>query len=88
MVADGFVGKSLIERHRKVNEVLADELKPEGVHALAIEAHAPGASAGKARFRSGAASLRAERSNPGANASMIAEFASGLLVASLLAMTA
>ena len=42
MVADGFVGKSLIERHRKVNEVLADELKPEGVHALAIEAHAPG----------------------------------------------
>ena len=35
-------GKSLIERHRKVNVVLADELKPDGVHALAIEAHAPG----------------------------------------------
>jgi BolA protein len=32
----------LLERHRKVNEVLADELKPDGVHALAIEAHAPG----------------------------------------------
>jgi BolA protein len=42
VVSAGFVGKSLIERHRRVNEVLADELKPEGVHALAIEAHAPG----------------------------------------------
>jgi BolA protein len=41
MVAAAFVGKSLLERHRKINEVLADELKPEGVHALAIEAHAP-----------------------------------------------
>jgi BolA protein len=42
MVSAGFVGKTLLERHRKVNEALADELKPEGVHALAIEAHAPG----------------------------------------------
>jgi BolA protein len=41
VVSASFVGKSLIERHRKVNEVLADELKPDGVHALAIEAHAP-----------------------------------------------
>ena len=42
VVTSSFLGKSLIDRHRKVNEVLADELKPEGVHALAIEAHAPG----------------------------------------------
>jgi BolA protein len=42
MVAQSFSGKSLIDRHRKVNEVLADELRPDGVHALAIEAHAPG----------------------------------------------
>jgi BolA protein len=42
VVSEGFVGKSLLERHRKVNEALADELKPDGVHALAIEAHAPG----------------------------------------------
>ena len=41
MVSASFVGKSLLERHRKVNEVLAEELKPDGVHALAIEAHAP-----------------------------------------------
>jgi BolA family transcriptional regulator, general stress-responsive regulator len=42
VVSQSFAGKSLLERHRKVNEVLADELKPDGVHALAIEAHAPG----------------------------------------------
>jgi BolA protein len=42
MVSESFAGKSLLERHRKVNEVLADELKPDGVHALAIEAHALG----------------------------------------------
>jgi BolA protein len=42
MVSQSFVGKSLLDRHRKVNEALADELKPDGVHALAIEAHAPG----------------------------------------------
>jgi BolA protein len=42
MVSASFTGKSLLDRHRKVNEILADELKPDGVHALAIEAHAPG----------------------------------------------
>ncbi|GAC1335265.1 MAG: BolA family transcriptional regulator [Beijerinckiaceae bacterium] len=42
VVAAAFVGKSLLERHRKINEVLAGELKPEGIHALAIEPHAPG----------------------------------------------
>jgi BolA protein len=41
MVSASFTGKRLLDRHRKVNEILADELKPDGVHALAIEAHAP-----------------------------------------------
>ncbi|MEM7637246.1 MAG: BolA family protein, partial [Pseudomonadota bacterium] len=38
--ADAFAGKSLIQRHRMVNEVLAEELK-DRVHALAISASAP-----------------------------------------------
>ena len=41
IVADAFRGKSRLERHRMVNETLADELKG-GVHALAIHAAAPG----------------------------------------------
>jgi BolA protein len=41
IVAPSFAGMSRIERHRAVNAVLADELKT-GVHALAIEAAAPG----------------------------------------------
>ena len=41
IVAPGFAGKSRVERHRAVNALLADELKA-GVHALAIEATAPG----------------------------------------------
>lgn len=40
IVAEAFRGKSLVERHRMVNEALAAELK-ERVHALAIEARAP-----------------------------------------------
>ncbi len=36
-----FDGKSRIDRHRVVNALLADELKA-GLHALAIEAAAPG----------------------------------------------
>ena len=42
IVAQAFAGKSRIERHRAVNEVLADEIKNGGVHALAIEPAAPG----------------------------------------------
>ena len=42
VTADAFTGKSRIDRHRLVNGLLADELKPDGVHALAIEARAPG----------------------------------------------
>lgn len=41
IVADGFSGKSRLERHRAINALLADELEA-GVHALAIEAAAPG----------------------------------------------
>ncbi len=38
--AEAFTGKSLIQRHRMVNEVLAEELSGP-VHALAISASAP-----------------------------------------------
>jgi BolA family transcriptional regulator, general stress-responsive regulator len=41
IVSEAFQGKSRIERHRMVNETLAAELKG-GVHALAIQALAPG----------------------------------------------
>jgi BolA protein len=41
VVAAAFAGKSRIERHRIINGLLAEELKG-GVHALTIEARAPG----------------------------------------------
>jgi len=41
VVAAAFAGKSRIERHRIVNFILENELK-QGVHALAIDAKAPG----------------------------------------------
>jgi len=41
IVSAGFAGKSRVERHRIVNDVLRDELR-DGVHALAIKALAPG----------------------------------------------
>jgi len=41
IVAQAFVGKSRLERHRLVNAALAAELAA-GVHALAIHASAPG----------------------------------------------
>jgi BolA family transcriptional regulator, general stress-responsive regulator len=41
IVASAFKGKSRIERHRMINEALMRELKG-GVHALAIQALAPG----------------------------------------------
>jgi BolA protein len=40
IVADTFRGRSRIECHRMINDVLADELKQQ-IHALAIEAKAP-----------------------------------------------
>lgn len=36
-----FAGKSRLDRHRAVNDLLQDLMSPGGVHALAIEAHAP-----------------------------------------------
>lgn len=41
IVASAFAGLSRIERHRAVNQALAEELSA-GVHALAIEPAAPG----------------------------------------------
>ena len=41
IVSEAFKGKSRIDRHRMVNQVLADELAG-GIHALAIQAGAPG----------------------------------------------
>ena len=40
VVADAFQGKSRLERHRLINEVLAEELAGR-VHALAIAAFTP-----------------------------------------------
>jgi BolA protein len=41
IVSDEFKGKSRVDRHRRINELLAKELAG-GVHALAIHAKAPG----------------------------------------------
>ncbi len=41
IVAPAFAAMSRLERHRAVNEVATDEIKA-GLHALAIEASAPG----------------------------------------------
>jgi BolA protein len=40
IIAEAFRGKSRLERHRMINELLAQELKGR-VHALAIKAEAP-----------------------------------------------
>ena len=42
VTAGAFAGKTRVDRHRMINALLADELRPDGVHALAIEARAPG----------------------------------------------
>ncbi len=41
VVSPMFAGRSRVDRHRLVNETLAEELKGK-VHALAINAYAPG----------------------------------------------
>ena len=41
IVAPAFAGMSRIERHRAVNDLLKDELDG-GLHAMAVEASAPG----------------------------------------------
>lgn len=38
LVADEFIGQRLVARHRRVNEILADELRGS-VHALAIHTY-------------------------------------------------
>ena len=42
VTAAAFAGRSRVDRHRAVNDLLAAEIRPGGVHALAIEARAPG----------------------------------------------
>lgn len=41
VVSPKFTGRSRVERHRMVNDMLAAELK-RGVHALALATYAPG----------------------------------------------
>ncbi|MFV0367344.1 MAG: BolA family protein [Hyphomicrobiaceae bacterium] len=43
VVSDAFAGKTRIDRHRIVNELLADELAGR-IHALALKTYAPGES--------------------------------------------
>jgi BolA protein len=45
IVAEAFRGKSRVDRHRMVNQTVAQELAA-GVHALAIHASAPGEGGG------------------------------------------
>lgn len=44
IVAPAFAGKSLIERHRMVYGALAEEMAANEIHALSIDATAPGES--------------------------------------------
>jgi BolA protein len=41
LVSDSFAGEKLIQRHRRVNQVLAEELSEGGVHALALHTMTP-----------------------------------------------
>lgn len=42
VVSDSFLGKSRLERHRAINALIGDEMGPNKVHAIAIDAKAPG----------------------------------------------
>ncbi len=42
VVSEAFKGKSRLERHRAINALLASEMSVGGVHAIAIDARAPG----------------------------------------------
>jgi BolA protein len=42
VVSEAFRGKSRIDRHRTINAALAPEMGPGGIHAIAINARAPG----------------------------------------------
>ena len=37
-----FTGVSRVDRQRRIYDVLKEEMAPEGIHALALSAHAPG----------------------------------------------
>lgn len=41
IVSEKFVGLSRLDRHRRINELLAEELKDGGIHALALKALTP-----------------------------------------------
>jgi BolA family transcriptional regulator, general stress-responsive regulator len=40
VVSDAFTGKSRVDRHRMINELVTDEMQ-QGLHAVAIDAKAP-----------------------------------------------
>lgn len=42
ITAEAFAGLSRVDRQRRVNQVLAEELAPDRVHALALQVKAPG----------------------------------------------
>jgi BolA family transcriptional regulator, general stress-responsive regulator len=42
VVSADFAGKSRLDRHRAVNGAIAGEMGPDRVHAIAIDARAPG----------------------------------------------
>lgn len=42
VVSASFAGKSRVERHRLINDLLADAFGRDSLHALAIRARAPG----------------------------------------------
>ncbi len=42
VVSESFRGKSLLDRHRTINALVAGEMGPDRVHAIAIEAKVPG----------------------------------------------
>ena len=42
VTSQAFEGKTRIERHRIINALLAPEMGPDKVHAVAIDARAPG----------------------------------------------
>ena len=42
VISESFRGKSLLQRHRAINDLVAGEMGPDKVHAIAIEAKVPG----------------------------------------------
>ena len=42
VVSESFQGKTRLARHRAINALIAEEMGPDKVHAIAIDARAPG----------------------------------------------